>query len=73
MSIHLIKDIQVQKSSSEKAILELLKKVALRVEPLMKKRNWKVDLLTEFSPRNPSLLGLNEKHGYDKSRTLPGA
>lgn len=38
---------------------EILDKVAKQVQPIMRKRKWKVKLLSEFSPANPSLLGLN--------------
>lgn len=38
---------------------EILEKVAKQVQPVMRKRKWKVKVLSEFSPANPSLLGLN--------------
>ncbi|RAL43816.1 hypothetical protein DM860_014317 [Cuscuta australis] len=38
---------------------EILEKVAKQVQPIMRKWNWKVELLSEFCPPNPSLLGLN--------------
>lgn len=50
-------------SSDDKEIMALLKKAALHTEPILKKRNWKVNLLTEFLPSNPGLWGLNERVG----------
>eukprot|EP00249_Psilotum_nudum_P019437 c27252_g1_i3 orf=230-1300(+) len=38
---------------------KLLESVAKQVQPIMRKRKWRVMLLSEFCPGNPSLLGLN--------------
>ncbi|XP_059640350.1 DNA-dependent metalloprotease WSS1-like [Cornus florida] len=38
---------------------EILENVAKQVQPIMRKRKWKVKILSEFCPANPSLLGLN--------------
>ncbi|XP_020232277.1 DNA-dependent metalloprotease WSS1 isoform X1 [Cajanus cajan] len=38
---------------------KILEKVAKQVQPIMRKRKWKVNVLSEFCPANPSLLGLN--------------
>lgn len=38
---------------------KLLERASQDVVPIMRKRRWKVLLLSEFSPQNPSLLGLN--------------
>ncbi|KAH0687755.1 hypothetical protein KY290_019356 [Solanum tuberosum] len=38
---------------------EILENVAKQVQPIMLKRKWKVKVLSEFCPANPSLLGLN--------------
>ncbi|XP_044496070.1 DNA-dependent metalloprotease WSS1-like [Mangifera indica] len=38
---------------------KILEKVAKQVQPIMGKRKWKVKILSEFCPSNPSLLGLN--------------
>ncbi|XP_027340044.1 DNA-dependent metalloprotease WSS1-like [Abrus precatorius] len=38
---------------------KILQKVAKQVQPIMRKRKWKVNVLSEFCPANPSLLGLN--------------
>ncbi|KAK4587806.1 hypothetical protein RGQ29_018989 [Quercus rubra] len=37
----------------------ILERVAKQVQPIMRKRKWKVNILSEFCPANPSLLGLN--------------
>ncbi|KAJ4959092.1 hypothetical protein NE237_026203 [Protea cynaroides] len=37
----------------------ILENVAKQVQPIMRKRKWRVKLLSEFCPANPSLLGLN--------------
>ncbi|CAI9114559.1 OLC1v1015307C1 [Oldenlandia corymbosa var. corymbosa] len=44
---------------------EILERVAKQVQPIMRKRKWKVRLLSEFSPANPSLLGLNVGGGAE--------
>ncbi|RUP47978.1 WLM domain-containing protein [Jimgerdemannia flammicorona] len=36
----------------------LLRKIASQVKPIMKKRGWKVTILQEFFPTNPTLLGM---------------
>lgn len=41
----------------------LLHRIAKQVEPIMRKHNWRVKLLSEFCPKNPALLGLNVNHG----------
>ncbi|KAJ7530322.1 hypothetical protein O6H91_15G089300 [Diphasiastrum complanatum] len=46
-------------------VRKLLEAVAKQVQPLMRKRKWKVRLLTEFCPSNPSLLGLNIGGGQE--------
>ncbi|KAM5579938.1 DNA-dependent metalloprotease WSS1-like [Rosa sericea] len=38
---------------------KILEKVARQVQPIMRKRKWKVRILSEFSPANPALQGLN--------------
>ncbi|KAF2085606.1 WLM-domain-containing protein [Saccharata proteae CBS 121410] len=39
--------------------LQLLRKIASVVAPIMRKRGWRVGTLCEFLPDNPALLGLN--------------
>ncbi|KAL2643960.1 hypothetical protein R1flu_011547 [Riccia fluitans] len=44
---------------------KLLEDVARQVQPIMRKRKWKVPRLSEFCPNNPSLLGLNIDGGRE--------
>ncbi|KAH9826277.1 zinc finger protein domain [Teratosphaeria destructans] len=44
--------------------LTMLRKVASMVKPIMRKRAWKVQILAEFLPAEPNLLGLNINRGY---------
>lgn len=37
--------------------LERLRKIASLVKPIMRKRGWHVNVLTEFLPEDPRLLG----------------
>jgi hypothetical protein len=46
------------------AALALLRKVASVVKPLMRKRNWRVQVLAEFLPPEQNLLGLNINKGH---------
>ncbi|MCO5603236.1 hypothetical protein L7F22_057384 [Adiantum nelumboides] len=43
----------------------LLLNIAKQVQPIMRKRKWRVMLLSEFYPRNPALLGLNIGGGQE--------
>lgn len=47
----------------EAEALEILRKVASLVEPIMRRRRWKVKLLAEFYPPKESLMGLNWSRG----------
>jgi hypothetical protein len=50
----------------------LLLQAASQVQPIMRKRQWRVPLLSEFMPRNPNLLGLNVNRGQEiKIRLRP--
>ena len=52
--------------------LELLKRVALQVQPIMRKRQWTVRKLSEFVPKSNNLLGLNVNRGAEvKLRLRP--
>ena len=42
---------------------ELLEKIAEQVLPIMTSYKWKVKRLTEFSPKDPRLLGINVNRG----------
>jgi len=46
---------------------DLLERAATATLPLMAKRGWKVELLKEFFPKNPGLLGLNAGFGRGTS------
>ncbi|KAI3786243.1 hypothetical protein L1987_45378 [Smallanthus sonchifolius] len=39
--------------------------LAKQVQPIMRKRKWKVKILSEFWPSNPALLGLNVNGGEE--------
>ncbi|GAV74410.1 zf-RanBP domain-containing protein/WLM domain-containing protein [Cephalotus follicularis] len=52
-------EIKPLKKIGEDDARNILEKVAKQVQPIMRKRKWKVKILSEFSPANPSLLGLN--------------
>lgn len=41
----------------------MLQKIASMVKPIMRQRNWRVGVLTEFYPRESNLLGLNVNGG----------
>lgn len=42
---------------------QILEKVCWQVQPIMKKRRWRVPLVVEFLPRSANLLGLNTNAG----------
>ena len=44
------------KHNADKA-LQILKRIATLVKPIMRKRNWVLKVLAEFFPDNPNLLG----------------
>lgn len=46
------------KRNADKA-LEILKRVASLVKPIMRKRNWVLPVLAEFYPDNANLLGIS--------------
>lgn len=52
-------EIKVLKLSRESEAKEILQNVAKQVQHIMRKRKWKVKLLSEFCPSNPSLMGQN--------------
>ncbi|CAI5495728.1 unnamed protein product [Closterium sp. Naga37s-1] len=58
-----IRALKRQKRSDEAR--SLLERVAKQVEPIMVRRRWKVPLLSEFSPSNARLLGLNINRGRE--------
>eukprot|EP00262_Sarcandra_glabra_P002553 TRINITY_DN12942_c1_g1_i1.p1 TRINITY_DN12942_c1_g1~~TRINITY_DN12942_c1_g1_i1.p1 ORF type:complete len:320 (+),score=57.96 TRINITY_DN12942_c1_g1_i1:153-1112(+) len=56
-------EVKPLKKVGEDEARRILEKVAKQVQPIMRKRKWRVKILSEFSPANPSLLGLNEGGG----------
>ncbi|KAJ4836095.1 hypothetical protein Tsubulata_043045 [Turnera subulata] len=52
-------EIKPLKKIGEDDARKILEKVAKQVQPIMRKRKWKVRILSEFCPPNPSLMGLN--------------
>ncbi|KAH6793336.1 zinc ion binding protein [Perilla frutescens var. hirtella] len=52
-------EIKPLKKVREDEAKEILERVAKQVQPIMRKRKWKVRVLSEFCPPNPSLMGLN--------------
>ncbi|XP_019055930.1 PREDICTED: DNA-dependent metalloprotease WSS1-like isoform X2 [Nelumbo nucifera] len=52
-------EIKPLKKVGEDEAKKILENVAKQVQPIMRKHRWKVKLLSEFCPTNPSLLGLN--------------
>lgn len=44
--------------------LHRLRQIASLVKPIMRKRGWHVQILSEFIPQDQRLLGLNVNHGY---------
>jgi len=42
---------------------EILQKACWQVQPIMRKRSWRVPVVAEFLPRSPNLLGLNHNSG----------
>ncbi|RCH92880.1 hypothetical protein CU098_006070 [Rhizopus stolonifer] len=69
----LIDDYQeLKRKPKSKEALELLKKLASQVKPILSKHNWKITTLCEFFPENPNLLGINVNRGWQiKLRLRP--
>mmetsp|Transcript_30084 Transcript_30084/g.38649 ORF Transcript_30084/g.38649 Transcript_30084/m.38649 type:complete len:496 (-) Transcript_30084:113-1600(-) len=56
-------EVKSLKLPRQKECQELLEKIARQVEPILMRRKWKVRLLTEFSPKDRGLLGMNVNRG----------
>ncbi|XP_022981483.1 DNA-dependent metalloprotease WSS1-like isoform X2 [Cucurbita maxima] len=56
-------EIKALKKAGEKEAKEILERIAKQVQPIMRKRKWRVKVLSEFCPKNPALLGLNVGRG----------
>eukprot|EP00899_Mesostigma_viride_P028546 jgi/Mesvir1/8877/Mv02768-RA.2 len=70
---HKVWEIRALKKHSDEAVAKkMLEDVARQVQPIMRKRGWRVKMLSEFSPSNPNLLGLNVNRGVEvKIRLRP--
>ncbi|KAL6248986.1 hypothetical protein RBB50_004049 [Rhinocladiella similis] len=53
----------LSEKSRPREALQMLQKIASMVKPIMRQRNWRVGVLTEFYPRESNLLGLNVNGG----------
>lgn len=49
---------------NEKQALEMLKRIASLVKPIMRAHNWVLPVLSEFFPTNPGLLGMSKSDAY---------
>jgi len=49
---------------------QMLTKIAKQVQPIMRKRSWRVPRLSEFFPANANLLGLNIGGGGGNTREI---
>ncbi|KAK1276014.1 hypothetical protein QJS04_geneDACA003974 [Acorus gramineus] len=58
-------EIKALKKPGEDEARRFLEKVAKQVQPIMRRRKWRVKKLSEFSPSNPALLGLNVGGGIE--------
>ncbi|KAK9084634.1 hypothetical protein Sjap_025045 [Stephania japonica] len=55
----------LKRKPGEDEARKFLEKIAKQVQPIMQKHKWRVKLLSEFCPNNPSLLGLNVGGGVE--------
>ncbi|KAJ3695384.1 hypothetical protein LUZ60_000761 [Juncus effusus] len=53
------------KKPGEEEARAVLDKIAKQVQPIMRRRKWRVKRLSEFYPKNPALLGLNVNKGVE--------
>ncbi|KAJ4816510.1 zinc ion binding protein [Rhynchospora pubera] len=58
-------EIKALKKPGEEEARAMLDKIAKQVQPIMRRRKWRVKRLSEFYPTNPSLLGLNVNRGVE--------
>ncbi|KAI4387099.1 hypothetical protein MLD38_004957 [Melastoma candidum] len=58
-------EVRPLKKPGEDEARRILERVAKQVQPIMRKRHWRVKLLSEFCPPNPSLMGLNIDGGSE--------
>ncbi|KQK19194.1 DNA-dependent metalloprotease WSS1 [Brachypodium distachyon] len=55
----------LKRKPDEPSARALLDRIAKQVQPIMRRRKWRVKVLSEFSPKNPRLLGLNVNGGVE--------
>jgi WLM domain len=65
--VHKIQELKRQNRREEAR--EILERVSMQVQPILRKRQWTVPLLREFLPKNPNLLVWSLPH---VARCLPG-
>ncbi|XP_072980869.1 DNA-dependent metalloprotease WSS1 [Typha angustifolia] len=58
-------EIKPLKKPGEEDSRAMLDRVAKQVQPIMRRRKWRVKILSEFCPANPALLGLNVGGGVE--------
>ncbi|CAM8989001.1 unnamed protein product [Rhodiola kirilowii] len=58
-------EVKPLKKIGEEEAKKFLEKISKQVQPIMRKRQWRVQLLSEFCPSNPSLMGLNVGGGVE--------
>ena len=56
---------ELKRQSNAAEARAMLERVAKQVQPLMRRKRWRVKRLREFYPKNPSLLGLNVNRGVE--------
>jgi len=56
---------ELKRKPDAPAARALLDRIAKQVQPIMRRRKWRVKVLSEFSPRSPRLLGLNVGKGVE--------
>ncbi|CAH9084583.1 unnamed protein product [Cuscuta europaea] len=55
----------LKRKPKEEEARKILERIAKQVHPIMRKHGWRVKLLSEFCPKNPSLLGVNVGAGVN--------
>ncbi|KAG6383500.1 hypothetical protein SASPL_156747 [Salvia splendens] len=53
----------LKRKPKEEEARKILDRIANQVQPIMRKHNWRVKVLSEFWPKNPALLGVNVGRG----------
>lgn len=61
-------EVKALKSPVHDEVQAVLERIAREVEPIMRKRRWRVTSLQEFMPRSPNLLGININRSVIKIR-----